>query len=109
MEYVHYSSSSPEGQAAQLQAIAIITAGLDSDELLQQELTSAIGLKPNAAEWMLLTIALGKIAVQISALMADFDSQNTHVLSGDREQFSPFDLLQNLARLVLRERNGDEG
>ena len=50
VEYVHYHSSSPEGQAAQLQAIAIITAGLDSDELLQQEMTAAIGPKTDPAE-----------------------------------------------------------
>jgi hypothetical protein len=43
VDYVRYHSGSPEGQKAQLQAIAIITAGLDSDELLQQELTAAIG------------------------------------------------------------------
>jgi hypothetical protein len=107
VEYVHYHSSSPEGQAAQLQAIAIITAGLDSDELLQQEMTAAIGPKPDPAEWVLLTIALGKIAIQITAVMADMDSENVHVVSGERQQFSPFGILQDFAQLVLRDRDAE--
>ncbi len=108
MEYVHYHSGSPEGQAAQLQAIAIITAGLDSDELLQQELTAAIGSRPDAAKWTLLTIALGKIAIQLAAIMAHMDSENVQVVSGERQQFSPFEILQDFAQLVLRDKD-EEG
>jgi hypothetical protein len=48
MSFVHYQPETPEGRDAQLQAIAIVTAGLDGPELLQQELRAAIGSKPDA-------------------------------------------------------------
>jgi hypothetical protein len=102
MEFVHYKPGSPEGRAAQLQAIAIITAGLDSPELLQQELTAAIGTKPDAGEWTLLTIALGWVGVQMTAFAAAMDAENIEVISGDRDQATPNQLLQDWAQLILQ-------
>jgi NADPH:quinone reductase-like Zn-dependent oxidoreductase len=105
MEFVRYKPDSPEGRAAQLQAIAIITAGLDSPELLQQELTAAIGPKPDAREWTLLTIALGWVGVQITAFAAAMDAENVKVVSGDRDQATANELLQDWAQVILQ---GDE-
>jgi hypothetical protein len=109
MEYVHHRPNSPEGREAQLQAIALITAGLDSTELLQQEMTAAIGPKPDARSWMLLTMALANVGVQMTALAADVDSQNVEVVSGVREQMTPNELLQNWAALIIsHDSSGDE-
>ena len=101
MAFVHYRPETPEGRDAQLQAIAIITAGLDSPELLQQELAAAIGPKPDAKAWTLLTIALGQVGIKMTALAATMDAENVEVASGAREQITPFDLLQNWAQLII--------
>ena len=101
MAFVHYRPETPEGRDAQLQAIAIITAGLDSPELLQQELAAAIGPKPDAKAWTLLTIALGQVGIKMTALAATMDAENVEVVSGAREQITPFDLLQNWAQLII--------
>ena len=101
MAFVHYRPETPEGRDAQLRAIAIITAGLDSPELLQQELAAAIGPKPDAKAWTLLTIALGQVGIKMTALAATMDAENVEVVSGAREQITPFDLLQNWAQLII--------
>jgi hypothetical protein len=101
MSFVHYQPETPEGRDAQLQAIAIVTAGLDGPELLQQELAAAIGSKPDAKSWMLLTIALGQVGMKMAALAATMDAQNVEVVSGAREQVTPFALLQNWASLII--------
>ncbi len=101
MTYVHYRADTPQGHDAQLHAIAILTAGLDSDELLQQELTEAIGRKPDAAAWTLLTIALAKIAIQATAFAAAMDADNVDVVSGSREQVTSNEILQDWAQLTL--------
>jgi hypothetical protein len=103
MAFVHYSPETPEGREAQLQAIAIVTAGLDSPELLQQELRAALGAKPDAKSWTLLTIALGQVGMKMAALAATLDAQNVEVVSGSREQITPFNLLQNWAQLILED------
>src|ERR1700733_5856703 len=101
MAFVHYRPETPEGRDAQLRAIAIITAGLDSPELLQQELAAAIGPKPDAKAWTLLTIALGQVGIKMTAVAATMDAENVEVVSGAREQITPFDLLQNWAQLII--------
>ncbi len=103
MAFVHYRPETPEGREAQLQAIAIVTAGLDSPELLQRELRAALGAKPDAKSWTLLTIALGQVGMKMAALAATLDAQNVEVVSGAREQVTPFNLLQNWARLILED------
>jgi hypothetical protein len=103
MAFVHYQPETPEGREAQLQAIAIVTAGLDSPELLQQELRAAIGSKPDAKAWMRLTIALGQVGMKMTALAATLDAQNVDVVSGAREQVTPFNLLQNWAQQILED------
>ena len=103
MAFVHYRPDAPEGRDAQLRAIAIITAGLDSPELLQQELAAAIGLKPDVRSWTLLTIALAQVGIKMTALAASMDEQNIEVVSGSREQVTPFDLLQNWAQLIIED------
>jgi hypothetical protein len=109
MAFVHYRPETPEGRAAQLQAIAIVTAGLDSPELLQQELREALGSKPDAKSWTLLTIALGQVGMKMAALAATMDAQNVEVLSGAREQVTPFNLLQNWAKAILEDADPPEG
>jgi hypothetical protein len=108
MAFVHYRPETPEGREAQLQAIAIVTAGLDSPELLQQELRDAIGSKPDAKAWMLLTIALGQVGMKMTALAATLDAQNVEVVSGSREQITPFNLLQNWAQLIVEDSDAPE-
>jgi hypothetical protein len=103
MAFVHYRPDTPEGRDAQLQAIAIITAGLDSPELLQQELAAAIGSQPDARSWTLLTIALGQVGMKMTALAASMDARNVDVVSGERVQVTPFDLLQNWAASIIEE------
>jgi len=103
MAFVHYRPETPEGREAQLQAIAIVTAGLDSPELLQRELRAALGAKPDAKSWTLLTIALGQVGMKMAALAATLDAQNVEVVSGAREQVTPFNLLQNWAKLILED------
>jgi len=103
MAFVHYRPETPEGREAQLQAIAIVTAGLDGPELLQQELRSALAAKPDAKSWTLLTIALGQVGMKMAALAATLDAQNVEVVSGAREQITPFNLLQNWAQLILED------
>ncbi len=101
MAFVHYSPETPEGREAQLQAIAIVTAGLDSPELLQQELMAALKAKPDAKSWTLLTIALGQVGMKMAALVATLDAQNVEVVSGARDQVTPFSLLQNWAQSIV--------
>jgi len=101
MAFVHYSPETPEGRAAQLQAIAIVTAGLDSPELLQQELMAALKAEPDAKSWLLLTIALGQVGMKMAALAATLDAQNEEVISGARDQVTPFHLLQNWAQSII--------
>jgi hypothetical protein len=108
MAFVHYRPDTPEGRDAQLQAIAIITAGLDSPELLQQELQAALGSKPDAKSWTLLTIALGQVGMKMTALAATMDAENVEVVSGAREQITPFNLLQNWARLIMEDADPPE-
>jgi hypothetical protein len=108
MAFVHYRPDTPEGRAAQLQAIAIITAGLDSPELLQRELAAAIGSKPDVKAWTLLTIALGQVGMKMTALAATMDADNVEVVSGAREQITPFNLLQNWARLIMEDGDPSE-
>ena len=86
MAFVHYRPDAPEGRDAQLRAIAIITAGLDSPELLQQELAAAIGLKPDVRSWTLLTIALAQVGIKMTAPAASMDEQNIEVVSGARSE-----------------------
>ncbi|MHB8379755.1 MAG: hypothetical protein ACYDB2_07540 [Acidimicrobiales bacterium] len=100
MTYVHYSASSPSGRRAQLQAIALITAALDSPDLLQQEVTNSIGPKPDAEEWVLLTIALCWTGAQLAALVASQDSENADVIFGDRPQFTSAEIIQKLALVI---------
>lgn len=108
MAFVRYSPNTPEGRDAQLQAIAIITAGLDSPELLQQELIEAIGPNPDPASWVLLTIALGQVGIQMTALAASMDAENVEVLSGSREQVTPSRLLQNWAQAIISDADSPE-
>jgi hypothetical protein len=103
MAFVHYRPETPEGREAQLQAIAIVTAGLDGPELLQQELMAAVGSKPDAKALMLLTLALGQVGMKMAALAATLDAQNVEVVSGGREQVTPFTLLQNWASQIIEE------
>jgi hypothetical protein len=103
MAYIDYRPETPEGREAQLQAIAIVTAGLDSPELLQQELQAALGSKPDVKSWTLLTIALGQVGMKMAALAATMDAENVEVISGAREQITPFNLLQNWAKSILEE------
>lgn len=103
MAFIQYRPDSPEGREAQLQAIAIITAGLDSPELLQQELAAAIGPKPDVRAWTRLTVALGQVGIKMVALAASIDAESAEVASGVRDPVTPFDLLQNWARLILEE------
>jgi hypothetical protein len=103
MAFVHYRPDTPEGRDAQLQAIAIITAGLDSPELLQQELRAAIGSRSDLKKWTLLMIALGQVGMKMTALAATMDAENVEVVSGAREQITPFNLLQNWAKLILED------
>jgi hypothetical protein len=100
MAFVDYRPDTPEGRDAQLQAIAIITAGLDSPELLQRELRAALGSRPDAKSWTLLTIALGQVGMKMAALAATMDAENIEVVFGARQQITPFTLLQNWARLI---------
>ena len=109
MAFVDYRPDTPEGRDAQLQAIAIVTAGLDSPELLQQELRAAIGTKPDLKRWTLLTIALGQVGMKMTALAATMDAENVEVVSGAREQVTPFNLLQNWARLIVEDGDPPEG
>jgi hypothetical protein len=109
MAFVDYRPETPEGREAQLQAIAIVTAGLDSPELLQQELREALGSKPDAKSWTRLTIALGQVGMKMAALAATMDAQNVDVISGTREQVTPFNLLQNWAQAILEEADPLEG
>jgi hypothetical protein len=108
MAFVHYQPETPEGREAQLQAIAIVTAGLAGPELLQQELRAAIGSKPDAKAWMRLTIALGQVGMKMTALAATLDAQNVDVVSGAREQVTPFNLLQNWAQQILEDGDSPE-
>jgi hypothetical protein len=108
MAFVHYQPETPEGREAQLQAIAIVTAGLASPELLQQELRAAIGSKPDAKAWMRLTIALGQVGMKMTALAATLDAQNVDVVAGTREQVTPFNLLQNWAQQILEDGDSPE-
>jgi hypothetical protein len=101
MAFVHYSPETPEGREAQLQAIAIVTAGLDSPELLQQELMAALKAKPDAKSWTLLTIALGQVGMKMAGLAATLDAHNVEVVSGVRDQVTPFNLLQNWAQSIV--------
>jgi hypothetical protein len=103
MAYIDYRPETPEGREAQLQAIAIVTAGLDSPELLQQELRAALGSKPDAKSWTLLTIALGRVGMKMTALAATMDAENVEVISGARAQITPFNLLQNWAKSILED------
>jgi hypothetical protein len=103
MAFVDYRPDSPEGRDAQLEAIAIVTAGLDSPELLHQELRAAIGTKPDLKRWTLLMIALGQVGMKMTALAATMDAENVEVIAGTREQVTPFTLLQNWARLLIEE------
>jgi hypothetical protein len=103
MAFVHYRPDTPEGRDAQLQAIAIVTAGLDSPELLQQELRAAIGTKPDLKRWTHLMVALGQVGMKMTALAATMDAENVEVISGAREQVTPFNLLQNWARLIMED------
>jgi hypothetical protein len=103
MAFVQYRPDTPEGRDAQLQAIAIVTAGLDSAELLKQELQAAIGTKPDLKRWTLLMIALGQVGMKMTALAATMDAQNVDVVAGVREQITPFGLLQNWAKLLLED------
>jgi hypothetical protein len=108
MAYIDYRPETPQGREAQLQAIAIVTAGLDSPELLQQELRAALGSKPDAKSWTLLTIALGQVGMKMAALAATMDAENVEVISGAREQITPFNLLQNWAKSILEEADPSE-
>jgi hypothetical protein len=108
MAFVHYRPDTPEGREAQLQAIAIVTAGLDSPELLQQELRAAMGSKPDLKRWTHLMIALGQVGMKMTALAATLDAENVEVISGAREQVTPFNLLQNWARLIVEEMDPTE-
>jgi hypothetical protein len=108
MAFVQYRPDTPEGRDAQLQAIAIITAGLDSPALLLQELQAALGAKPDAKSWTLLTIALGQVGMKMTALAATMDAENVEVVSGAREQITPFNLLQNWARLIMEDADSPE-
>jgi hypothetical protein len=108
MAFVHYRPETPEGRDAQLQAIAIITAGLDSPELLQRELAAALGSKPDAKAWTLLTIALGQVGMKMTALAATMDADNVDVVAGTREQITPFTLLQNWARSIMEDADPSE-
>ncbi len=101
MTFVRYQPSTPEGRDAQLQAVAIITAGLDSPELLQQELAAAIGPKPDARAWTVLTIALAQVGIQMTALASSMDAESVEVVSGERNQVTPSALLQNWARIII--------
>jgi hypothetical protein len=101
MTYVHYSANSPSGRQAQLKAIALITAALDSPDLLQREVADSIRPKPDAGEWVLLTIALCWIGAQLTALVAGQDSENVDVVNEERSQYTPADIIQRLA-LVIR-------
>ena len=103
MAFVHYRPETPEGRDAQLQAIAIVTAGLDSADLLKQELQAAIGTKPDVKKWTLLMIALGQVGMKMAALAATMDAENVDVVAGAREQVTPFSLLQNWAKLILED------
>jgi hypothetical protein len=103
MAFVHYRPETPEGRDAQLQAIAIVTAGLDSPELLQQELRAAIGTKPDLKRWTHLMIALGQVGIKMAALAATMDADSVEVIAGAREQVTPFNLLQNWARLIMED------
>jgi hypothetical protein len=109
MAFVHYRPDTPEGRDAQLQAIAIITAGLDSPELLQQELRAALGAKPDLKRWTHLMIALGQVGMKMTALAATMDAENVEVISGAREQVTPFNLLQNWAQLIMEDAEPTEG
>ena len=97
MSFVYFSPSSPSGKAAKLQAIAIVTAGIDSLALQEQEIRNAIGLKPDAEQWALLTIALSQFGTQMTAFAASMDAENQKVVDNQREQFTAYDLLQNWA------------
>jgi hypothetical protein len=103
MAFVHYRPETPEGREAQLQAIAIVTAGLDNPELLQRELRAALEAKPDAKSWTLLTLALGQVGMKMAALAATLDAHHIEVVSGAREQVTPFNLLQNWATLILED------
>jgi len=103
MAFVQYRPDTPEGRDAQLQAIAIVTAGLDSAELLHQELRAAIGPKPDVKRWTLLMIALGQVGMKMTALAATMDAENVDVVAGARDQVTPFSLLQNWAKLILED------
>jgi hypothetical protein len=103
MAFVHYRPDTPEGRDAQLQAIAIVTAGLDSTDLLKQELRAAMGTKPDLKQWTLLMIALGQVGMKMTALAATMDAENVEVVAGTREQVTPFSLLQNWAKLILED------
>jgi hypothetical protein len=109
MAFVNYRPGTPQGRDAQLRAIAIVTAGLDSPALLQRELQAAIGSKPDAKEWILLTVALGQVAIKMTALAATMDADNVEVISGARDQATPFSLLQNWAKLIIDDDELDDG
>ena len=103
MAFVQYRPDTPEGRDAQLQAIAIVTAGLDSADLLKQELQAAMGTRPDLKQWTLLMIALGQVGMKMTALAATMDAENVDVVAGAREQVTPFSLLQNWAKLILED------
>ena len=66
-----------------------------------QQLCAAIGTKPDVKAWTLLTIALGQVGIKMTALAATMDAHNVEVISGAREQITPFMLLQNWAQLIM--------
>jgi hypothetical protein len=53
--------------------------------------------------WTLLMIALGQVGMKMTALAATMDAENVEVISGAREQITPFTLLQNWARLLMED------
>jgi hypothetical protein len=54
-------------------------------------------------------IALGQVGMKMTALAATMDAENVEVISGAREQITPFTLLQNWARLLMEEGDTPEG
>ena len=82
--------------------------GLISPELLQRELAAALGSKPDAKAWTLLTIALGQVGMKMTALAATMDADNVDVVAGTREQITPFTLLQNWARSIMEDADPSE-
>jgi hypothetical protein len=58
--------------------------------------------------WTLLMIALGQVGMKMTALAATMDAENVEVISGAREQITPFTLLQNWARLLMEDGGSPE-